>query len=102
MNDIELWQGDCLKLMKNIPDNSIDCIICDLPYYKIVKNEFDNQWKTLDEYLTFVEDIIQEYNRICKDNSNIFVFTSRQLNNKICNILDKYFKEERIIIWARK
>ena len=100
--DYEIWNGDCLELMKNIPNNSIDCIICDLPYYKIVKNEFDNQWKTLDEYLSFVENIIQEYNRICKDNSNIFVFTSRQLNHKICNILDKYFKEERIIIWARK
>lgn len=30
MNDIELWQGDCLELMKNIADSSIDCIICDL------------------------------------------------------------------------
>lgn len=33
MNDnITLWHGDCLELMKNIEDNSIDCIICDLPY----------------------------------------------------------------------
>ena len=32
MNDIELWNGDCLELMKDIPDNSVDCIICDLPY----------------------------------------------------------------------
>lgn len=28
----ELWQGDCLELMKNIRSLSIDCIICDLPY----------------------------------------------------------------------
>ena len=28
----ELQQGDCLELMKEIPDKSIDCIICDLPY----------------------------------------------------------------------
>ena len=24
----ELWNGDCLDLMKNIPDKSVDCIIC--------------------------------------------------------------------------
>lgn len=24
--------GDCLEVMKTIPDKSIDCIICDLPY----------------------------------------------------------------------
>lgn len=28
----ELWLGDCLELMKNIPDKSIDMILCDLPY----------------------------------------------------------------------
>lgn len=27
-----LWNGDCLELMKNIPDKSIDMILCDLPY----------------------------------------------------------------------
>ena len=29
---VDLKQGDCLKLMKNIPDKSIDMILCDLPY----------------------------------------------------------------------
>ena len=31
MKDIELWQGDCLELMKDIPDKSVDMILCDLP-----------------------------------------------------------------------
>ena len=34
MNNVILWNGDCLELMKNISDNSVDCIICDLPYGK--------------------------------------------------------------------
>ena len=32
MNNIELWCGDCLELMNNIPDKSVDMILCDLPY----------------------------------------------------------------------
>ena len=28
---LELWHGDCLELMKDIPDGSIDMILCDLP-----------------------------------------------------------------------
>ena len=32
MSKIELFQGDCLEIMKNIPDNSIYMILCDLPY----------------------------------------------------------------------
>ena len=30
--DIELWHGDCLELMKNIPDNSVNLVFADLPY----------------------------------------------------------------------
>ena len=32
MNNIKLIQGDCLEKMKDIPDKSIDMILCDLPY----------------------------------------------------------------------
>lgn len=32
MKDIELWQGDCLELMKNIEDNLVDLIVTDPPY----------------------------------------------------------------------
>lgn len=27
----ELWQGDCLELMKDIPSGSVDCILADVP-----------------------------------------------------------------------
>lgn len=27
-----LIHGDCLEVMKNIPDNSVDCVLCDPPY----------------------------------------------------------------------
>lgn len=29
---MKLYNGDCLEIMKNIPDDSIDLILCDLPY----------------------------------------------------------------------
>jgi DNA modification methylase len=32
MSDYKLYQGDCLELMKDIPDKSIDMVLCDLPY----------------------------------------------------------------------
>ena len=32
MVNVELKQGDCLELMKDIPNHSIDMILCDLPY----------------------------------------------------------------------
>lgn len=32
MSDIKLYQGDCLEIMKDIPDKSIDMVLCDLPF----------------------------------------------------------------------
>jgi len=98
----KVYLGDCLEIMKYIPNKFIDHIICDLPFYKIVKDEWDNQWKTENEYINWCNKIIIEYKRIIKDNGNIFLFTGRQYNRKIATILDKYFNEKRIIIWARK
>ena len=34
MNKIELYNGDCLEVMKTLPDNSIDCIVTSPPYNK--------------------------------------------------------------------
>ena len=44
---VELYNEDCLVGMNKIPDCSVDCIICDLPYFKVVDAEFDNQWGLL-------------------------------------------------------
>lgn len=100
---MELYNEDCVDGIRNkIKDCSIDCIVCDLPYFGVVEAEFDNQWSSEKGYLEWVESLIVQYVRVLKFGGNIFLFTSRQLNRKICNILDKYLTEKRIIIWARK
>ena len=71
---IDLRQGDCLELMKDIPDKSIDMILCDLPYgttackWDIVM-PFDKLW--------------EQYNRIIKDNGAIVLFGSEPFSSKL-------------------
>ena len=48
-----LYNDDCLNILNQL--NNIDHIICDLPYFKVVKNDFDNQWKTVEEYLKWFD-----------------------------------------------
>jgi len=101
-NMTKLYNRDCLEVLPSIADKTIDSIVCDLPYYNIVNKKWDKQWASVDDYMSWVKKIIVHYKRITKENANIFLFTSRQNNRKICNILDNYFTEKRIIIWARK
>lgn len=65
MKDIELWHGDCLELMKDIPDKSIDMILCDLPY-----GTTHNKW---DSIIPF-ESLWGGYKRVIKDNGAICLF----------------------------
>ena len=65
MNDIKLIHGDCLEIMKNIPDNSVDMILCDLPY-GTTRNCWD---KMID-----LEKLWEQYERIIKDNGAIVLF----------------------------
>ena len=55
-------QGDCLELMKDIPDKSIDMILCDLPY-----GTTRNQWDSIIP----LDDLWKQYERIVKENGAI-------------------------------
>ena len=83
MDDIELWQGDCLELMNNIPDKSVDMILCDLPY-----GTTHNKW---DSVIPF-EPLWEHYNRIIKDNGAICLFGSEPFTSKLICSNIKIFK----------
>lgn len=68
---INLLHGNCLDLMKDIPDGSIDMILCDLPY-----GTTQNKW---DSVIPF--DLLwQQYNRIC---NGVIVLTAQTPFDKI-------------------
>ena len=80
---IDLRHGDCLELMKDIPDKSIDMILCDLPYGTTAC-----KW---DIVIPF-EPLWEQYNRIIKDNGAIVLFGNEPFTSMlICSNL-KGFK----------
>lgn len=58
--------GDCLELMKNINDKSVDMVLCDLPYGCTAAREWDN-------VIPF-KPLWEQYNRIIKDNGAVVLF----------------------------
>lgn len=55
--NINLQKGDCLELMKDIPDNSVDFILCDLPY-GTTRNKWDS--------IIPLDKLWHEYKRLCR------------------------------------
>ena len=87
----KLYNGDCLEIMKDIPDKSIDSIICDLPYgttgckWDIII-PFDKLW--------------EQYNRIIKDNGAIILTATQPFTSKLVLSNIKGFKHEWI--WQKE
>ena len=86
----ELGQGDCLELMKYIPDKSIDMILCDLPYGQ-TKFEWD---KKIDFALLW-----GRYERIIKDNGAIVLFGKHPFTSELVLSNLKLFRY--VLIWEK-
>jgi len=71
---IDLRLGDCLEVMKTIKDNSIDAIICDLPY-----GTTDCHWDSIIP----LEKLWKEYKRIVKKKGAILLFGSEPFSSAL-------------------
>ncbi|WWU66480.1 hypothetical protein QJR26_08890 [Clostridium baratii] len=78
---VQLFKGDCLEIMKDIPDGSVDMILCDLPYGTTAC-----KWDTIIPF----ELLWEQYNRIIKDNGAIVLFGSEPFSSalRMSNIKD--------------
>jgi site-specific DNA-methyltransferase (adenine-specific) len=80
---MKLLHGDCLELMKYILDNSIDMILCDLPYGTTAC-----KW---DSIIPF-ELLWEQYHRVIKDNGAIVLFGQEPFSSylRLSNIYEEY------------
>ena len=90
MSEIKLFQGDCLEIMKNITDKSVDMILCDLPY-----GTTSCAW---DIVIPF-EPLWEQYNRVIKENGAIVLFSNQPFTTDLINSNRKMWKYE--IVWKK-
>lgn len=86
-----IHQGDCIILMKDIPDKSVNLILCDLPY-GVTQNEAD---KVID-----FEKLWEQYKRIIKDNGTIVLTAQQPFTTDLINSNRGMFRYD--IIWDKR
>ena len=91
MNTLSLLKGDCLKIMEEVPNKSVNMVLCDLPYGTTDKNQWD---KTLD-----LDVLFKHYDRIITDNGIILLYAQQPFASDLINAYRKYFRYE--IIWEK-
>ena len=88
---IEIKQGDCLELMKDIPDGSVDMILADLPYGTTACD--------FDTIIPF-EPLWEQYERVIKDNGAIVLFGQGLFFVDLINSNIKLFRYD--LVWDKQ
>lgn len=87
---IQLYNGDCLEVMKTLPDNSIDLILCDLPY-----GITSISWDSIIPY----DELWAQYKRLLKPTGNIVLFSSGLFTLSLIQSNIKQFRYR--LIWKK-
>ena len=89
---IQLFNGDCLKIMSTLPPKSIDMVLCDLPYQMTA-----NRWDVMIPF----DELWKRYDRVCSDNAVIALFGSQPFSSLMVANNLKMFRHEWIWIKNR-
>ena len=101
LNSINLENADSLEFIKTLPDNCIDLIATDPPYFKVKPNGWDNQWRGDSDYLQWLDQCLAEFYRVLKPAGSLYLFCGHRLALDIEMLMRQRFNVLNHIIWAK-
>lgn len=97
----QVLHGDCLEILKDIPDNSIDLICTDPPYFKVKKDWWDRQWKKTEGFLSWLDSVAEQWQRVLKPNGSLYCFASPKMAARVEVMLGERFAILSNIVWNK-
>ena len=109
-----IYCGDCEKVLSKFPDNCVDLIYADPPfftneYYEVIwkdsteKRAFEDRWKGgIEHYISWMEPKLRECQRVLKSTGSIYLHCDDHANAHLRILMDKIFGEKNFqntVIW---
>ena len=98
------WQvieGDALAVMASMPDNSVDLIATDPPYFKVKGEWWDRQWDSPAAFIGWIGRLCEQWQRILKPNGSLYVFASPRMAARVEVKIGERFNVLNGITWAK-
>ncbi|WP_435234470.1 DNA-methyltransferase [Psychromonas sp. PT13] len=98
---LRLINADCLNYLKTLPDDAVDLILTDPPYFQVKKNAWDNQWPNVETFLAWLDEVLVEFWRILKPTGSLYLFCGSKLATDTEMLIRSRFEVLNHIIWAK-
>ena len=99
--DYTLHHGDCLEVMATMADNSVDAIVTDPPYFKVKSEWWDRQWDKPAEFLAWLDQVAEQWQRILKPNGSLYCFASPRMAARVEVMLGGKFCVLNNVRWVK-
>ena len=90
ISENKIYNMDCIDYLKKMNKDTIDTIVLDPPYFNVVNEKWDKQWKSMDQYTSWIEKIIKELERVSKYSCSFWIFGYAYQLSYIIPIIEKY------------
>jgi len=108
-----VYEGDCLHIMQSIPDNHVDLIYLDPPFFtqKIHRSQtrtgdieyaFDDVWETSDSYYAFICACLEVIREKLRNTGSVFFHCDKSANHLVRTAMDRVFGQHNFrseIVW---
>ena len=94
-------QGDALQLLSEIEPGSIDAVITDPPYYKVLKESWDKQWKGEDDFIAWLDEFFALARKSLAPNGSLYCFAWPKVAARVEIALSKHFTVLNHIVWDK-
>jgi site-specific DNA-methyltransferase (adenine-specific) len=101
MNTFSLAHADCLDWLPTLPSKSVNLIATDPPYYRVKSESWDRQWKTAKDYLSWLDKVLKEFQRVLASNGSLYLFASPQMAARVECLVAERFDVLNRITWGK-
>ena len=98
---LTLHLGDCLDVLRTMPDNSVDAVVMDPPYYQVKDVDWDRQWDDPAAFLAWLDQVAEQWQRVLKPNGSLYCFASPQMAARVEVMLGQRFQVLNNIRWTK-
>ncbi len=98
---ITLINEDSLVYLKTLPDNSVDLVLTDPPYFQVKKEAWDNQWDNESHFLAWLDEILMQCWRVLKPNGSLYLFCASKLAAETELLVKARFNVLNHIVWTK-